>query len=281
MNVGVRKNILETLLWPIYIFFSPNRTSELSYYSGRLSLGYLVSIFYFYQGIRIRNKRMVLWSFIFFISTILWVTNTGYVRYGSYLEIYSGLIILESLILLANSDSKIRIASSGIVLSLLLIQVMNGYFYTMTNKTDWSVRQTLFGNPKFYLDNIKYIFNDYQLLSTTNDYKEKLNLIDTVDYWVVTPWENNSGIVNAVKKNIPIINLGYIDMTKSTREIFSDIYKNNKLYTKNKFLITTISADDLSTKLGNIGYKISEIYNINLTVYEMRQNALLIKIIEK
>ena len=275
------KNFWEALLWPIYIYLQPNRTAELPFYSGRLSIGYLTCFFLLYKGVTLKKKRMIWCSLVFLLSTFLWTMNTGYIRYGSYLEVFSGFIILEALVLLAKSDNKGQVAFSGVLFTLFTIQLIISYSLTVTNKTDWSQRLTPLQNVQYYRDNLQLVFKDYQPVLKTHDFDEISNLLDKVDYWVVLPWDNNSGVVHLLKKEAPIINLAYSGMTKGSYDDFSSINKINDPKITNWFFVTSGNIENVSDNLGEMGYRILEIYNINLTYFAFGRTVALVKIQEK
>lgn len=274
------KTVIETILWPILIFFQSDRTSEMLYYSGRLGLGYASCFFLIIEGKMQRNNKGC-YLLIFMISTFLWTLNAGYIRYGLFLEIFSGLLIIECIAILAKSSEKIRVAFSGMVCTLLIIQIITAYSYTISNKVDWSLRPTVFNNVNSYIDNFKYIFNDYIQISEANNPPGMMNLIDKVDCWMVLPEDFNSGVVSLVKDDVPIFHLGYIGMTENTYNVFTDINQNYTLYAKNKFIISPRNIQDIAPMLDQIGYRITDVYNISLLNFYGGQQVSMIKIAEK
>jgi len=105
-NVGPRSTY-EKLVWPIYIFFQPQRTVELPYYSGRLSMGFLVSIAYIGIGFLRRKSDHVIQGVLMVSLIYLWTLTSGAVRYALFIEIISGIFIVNFFFVLLSMDIKI------------------------------------------------------------------------------------------------------------------------------------------------------------------------------
>ncbi|HKV37762.1 MAG TPA: hypothetical protein VJX67_01010 [Blastocatellia bacterium] len=86
------RSLFQTLVWPVLILFEPSRASEMPSFAGSLTLGYCAAILYL-PFRRIEQPVRVL-SFIVLTGSLLWSLSTGYIRYGVYLEIMSGVLII-------------------------------------------------------------------------------------------------------------------------------------------------------------------------------------------
>ena len=85
----------EKILWPLISSFMPNRISELAHYSGRLLLAIsAIPLIYFTKK---KYKDVLPLAVIFLFSSFLWSSSTGYIRYGIFLDILGGLLILLTL----------------------------------------------------------------------------------------------------------------------------------------------------------------------------------------
>src|SRR5207237_8690269 len=83
----------QTMIWPVLIYFKPERHSELAVYSGRLSLGFLVALL----GLLIawRSEQVCKICIILVVSSLLWsIYGLGYGRYGLYQEAFAGVAIV-------------------------------------------------------------------------------------------------------------------------------------------------------------------------------------------
>lgn len=83
----------EILPWPVLIFFEPERTAELSVYTGRLSFAFVVAIVCLLLARRVEARTRVL-AFVVVLGSLLWSLTMGYIRYGLYLEVLSGVLLV-------------------------------------------------------------------------------------------------------------------------------------------------------------------------------------------
>ena len=118
------KSALEFLGWPFYIIFQPQRTSELWYNSGRLGLGLLVAFVYTGLGLLRRKSDQVTLGLFVLVSMYLWVFAKGLIRYGSFLEIISSVLIVDFLCILFNSD---RVLFNAIAKAFRVLIMRYGY----------------------------------------------------------------------------------------------------------------------------------------------------------
>jgi hypothetical protein len=83
---------LETIAWPVLMFFRPARLSEYPFYAGRLSIGFAVAALLIFLA---RRERAI-WQLacITVFGVIVWSASSGYIRYALYLELTSGILIV-------------------------------------------------------------------------------------------------------------------------------------------------------------------------------------------
>ncbi len=95
-NLGPQ-TFIEFLLWPIIILFQPDKISQLNYYSGRISLGVIVALISLIVGIKKKILDDLYFPILLLVSIYLWSFLIG-IRYGLFLELLSGIIIVEFLV---------------------------------------------------------------------------------------------------------------------------------------------------------------------------------------
>ena len=249
------KNLIETLLWPIYIFFVPNRISEFGIYSGRISLGFIsliLFIFILYFKKNLRNKFYYEINLIFLFCLVLWGFSTGYIRYALFIEILSGFIILIVLLeYILSSNFFLKLTGIILVILLLFQSIVSYYFVTIKNY-DWAWRPSIFQNSQIYFQNFFMSGKDRTNLSDNL-------LLKDVQIWILN--EFNSGYAILLKDNIPLLNLIFINQTHKTREAYNkclEKYKNKKMFT----ITTSDTFEDIESKLKIHGFNIIQINTI-------------------
>jgi len=149
----------EVLIWPVKMFFRPDRLSELLVYSGRLSLGFIGALLAWLFAWRDPVLRRI--SFVALAGLVFWSAGTGYIRYALFLELLSGAL----LVMLAVDAIKKR-ALIPLAAALLLSlggQTVLACRYTM--KTEWSGRATVFKYPAAWKREAHYFLRDRSLRS--------------------------------------------------------------------------------------------------------------------
>ncbi len=172
----------EILLWPLLMFFSPERTSELPVYSGRLTLGFLLAILCLCIWRQVARLR--LFSLIILVGTFLWSLTMGYIRYGLFLEVLSGLLIVTAVAHLYSSQLTSRWRQL-LAMSLLILLVVQSTFASIyLFRMEWSMRPTVLERLDSSEAELKYVLHDRstQALLTPNE-KQKF---DNVEVWIVS-----------------------------------------------------------------------------------------------
>ena len=192
----------ETILWPVLIYFKPERYSELAVYSGRLSLGFVVALL----GLLIAWRRERVWKICFILgaSSLLWsVSGLGYSRYGLYQEIFAGVtIVVVAATLWQMTASKLLISRVvAVVLGIVLTaQTALGFSYFLDR--EWGSRTTLIKDPDNYEREIKFMLRDRSLPDFLND-RERASF-KNIKLWLETCPES-TGFEVVINPHAPII----------------------------------------------------------------------------
>ena len=174
--------VFEILLWPILIFFHPERTAEIVAYSGRLSIGFVVAIICLCTAKLRSTIRQI--AFILVLGTLLWSVTMGYIRYGLLLELLSGvLLVVVAVSLLVETKIRSWQAVAGILIAVLLVaqSAMAGRFLL---RQEWSMRPTAIDDFGAYRREWTHVWRDRSLHVLLGP--KESQLIDNVDVWVVS-----------------------------------------------------------------------------------------------
>jgi hypothetical protein len=157
------QTIWETIVWPMLIWFLPERHSELGIYSGRLPVGFILAS----VGLLLywKNKPARIICLILFTSSLLWsATAQGYSRYGLYQEILAGIVICMLAALLLRATSR-RFNWSTILASVILVIFVAQFFlaWAYSLRTDWSSRSTFVKDPDKYFEEAAWMLRDRSL----------------------------------------------------------------------------------------------------------------------
>src|SRR5205085_3384542 len=150
----------EVLIWPLKMFFRPDRLSELLVYSGRSSLGFIAALLAWIVAWRDPQLRRL--SFVTLAGLLLWSLGTGYIRYALFLELLAG-VVLVTLALQTMKDRRL------IVIAILIFCSLGGQAllackYTAT--TEWSGRPIFFKYPEAWKREAQYLFRDRRSLAS-------------------------------------------------------------------------------------------------------------------
>lgn len=191
----------ETAVWPVLIWFKPERHTELAVYSGRLSLGFIVAL----VGLVLAWRRERVWTicFVLVTSSLLWsAAGLGYSRYGLYQEIFAGVAVIAVASALVQKSAKLSVgAVVAAVLSIALAaQTALGFSYFL-NK-EWGSRTTLIKDPDVYAREMKFMLRDHSLPSFFTD--EERSAFKDVQLWIETCPES-TGFEVLINPRAPIL----------------------------------------------------------------------------
>lgn len=147
----------EKMSWPVLTLFRPERLSELSVYSGRLSLGLIGAALALVLAWR--NKELRRLSFLALAGLFLWSTTTGYIRYALFLELLAGVILVMVVAHAVRNTWQLGIAA--VALCLLGTQAAVACHYV--GKMEWSRRPTIFQMPGIWQRESQHLFRDHSL----------------------------------------------------------------------------------------------------------------------
>lgn len=269
------KSLIETIFWPIYVYFVPRRANDVEIYSGRISLGYICSIlvvicFILFKIFKKRKNdelltKTFIFSFIYIILCLTWSKFLmGYIRYALILEILAGVVIVTFCIFLYNCKINFTYFLMTLIFIVFILQCSSSFLLLIKDADTLSWRYSIV-NPLWkekYLSNFKATFNKYD---DYNKYTKNISFFGIVDY--------NSGYASLISKNIPIINLneGYIN-DYGQKEFNSIINKCDNIYT-----ISTDFTKDRTMKYANmVGYTFSDNYISFKTDFLDYENSLLL-----
>jgi len=225
------KGFVETLLWPILVFFKPERFCEFPIYSGRLSLGFIAAL----VCIPLAKKEPTIRGLclVTVLAAFLWSAASGYSRYGIFIELTSGAILVWFIVYLwktfGHLRSPLRWLPSITMGCLLLAQAAMALAYSAHH--EWSTRPTLFTHPESLRD-VNMLLHDRNVTSGLSD--EERAAIANIDVWV-TSNVKTTAFMGLLRPDIPVINAlqwEYVS-TRTARTAFNALTNasaNRRLY---------------------------------------------------
>jgi len=197
--------IFETIVWPIMIWFKPERHSELAVYSGRLSFGFVVALL----GLLLvwRNTRARILCLVLIVSSLLWSKSAlGYSRYGLYQDLLAGIIIVvvAAIVITKSKWQKISwpVAVASLLGVVLAIQSFVACRYFLDK--EWGERTTLVAHPDIYAQEAKLMLRDRSLANFLTE--EQRAQFEKVQVWFETD-AKTSGFEVLLNSHAPIIAL--------------------------------------------------------------------------
>ena len=222
----------EILPWPVLIFFEPQRTAEISLYSGRLSAAFVVALACLLLARRVEARTRTL-AFTVVLGSLLWSLTMGYIRYGLYLEVLSGVLLVAVAASLFSGDaraaahaaahlhspsaaSRWRKALAALVCAVLVAQSFLAARYV--SRQEWSMRPTAFQDFGSYLQESKYLLRDRSIRALLSD--DERGMFDRVGVWVVSG-SKTAGLIPFLNDRAPVVGVrsaGIFVMEASRRE---------------------------------------------------------------
>ena len=197
------QTIWETIVWPVMIWFKPDRHSELALYSGRLSLGFIVAFLGLVFAWRNQGARTL--CFILISSALLWsAAATGYGRYGLYQEMLAGVTIVAVGSALTANISWKKVSWRMVLASVLCVGLaVQSYFAsTYVLRKEWGSRPTIVDKPAAYAREAKLVLRDRSLNSFLTG--EERALFDGVGVWLET-CPKSTGFEALLNPRAPVI----------------------------------------------------------------------------
>jgi hypothetical protein len=232
--------VYETVIWPVLMYLKPYRLSEFGYYSGRLTIGYLLAAVCLF--IARRERKVLAVAFITLVATILWSGSSGYIRYALYLELTSGILLIWLVIYVwkkcARWPAWARLLAQAPVWVLLLGQAYFALSYA--SRWEWSARASLISDRAGFLREARYSFRDRSIWPYVAP--EDAPVFDNVDVWIETNYKTS--VFNALlKPDAPVIcvRMPNYFLTSQAREKFSTVMQS----VQGKRMFTLISPEGL------------------------------------
>jgi hypothetical protein len=232
----------EVLIWPVKIFFRPDRLSELLVYSGRLSLGFVGGFVAWLAGWRDARLRRL--SFVTLAGLFLWSLGTGYIRYALFLELLAGVL----LVMLAVQTMKDR---RLVVIAILVFCSLGGQAVLAcryTAKTEWSGRPTLFKYPDAWKREARYLFRDRRSLASFNSKADRVRF-NEVEVWIESSIKTAS-LEIMLNRKAPVIGLRSYESFTNPESRLRFVTAIERAAGKRMF--TLCFAEDLPDALGTI-----------------------------
>jgi hypothetical protein len=232
----------EILIWPVKIFFRPDRLSELLVYSGRLSLGFVAPFIAWLVAWRDVQLRRL--SFLTLAGLLLWSVGTGYIRYALFLELLAGVV----LVMLAVQTMKDRRLVVIAVLVFCSLGGQAGLACRYTAKTEWSGRPTFFKYPDAWRREAQYLFRDRRSLASFSPKADRVRFSE-VEVWIESSIKT-AGLEILLNRKAPVIGLRSYESfasPESRRRFITAIER-----AAGKRMFTLCFAEDLPDALGTI-----------------------------
>jgi hypothetical protein len=271
--------IYETIVWPVVMFFRPWRLNEFTFYSGRLTAGYILAGVCLFIARRDRRVREI--ALITLLGTILWSASSGYIRYALYLELTSGFLLIWLATYIWTKCARLPNWGKYVALAplclLLLVQTIVALGYV--NRWEWSNRNTILTQTKRYLNESRNLLRDRSLASYLAP--EDRALFDDVEVWFETTYKT-SAFEALLKPNIPVIGVrmpNYFD-TNQARQKFADVLQS--VHGKRMFTITDReSLEEARAELAARGLTLSKARacSINYFSDSLKFNMLLVEVL--
>jgi Ig-like domain from next to BRCA1 gene len=259
----------ETIVWPIMIWFKPERYSELAVYSGRLSLGVVVAFTALILARRTPRLRTL--CIILLVSTLLWsAVSLGYSRYGLYQDLLAGIVVVVIAGRLMTLN-KSRLLSLQTVVALILFCVLGVQAFLALSYTlhkEWGGRISALENSDIYSQEAQLALRDHFLGSYLNP--EERALFDSVQVWFET-CPKTSGFEVLLNSRAPIIAARQPEyfLTRDSRRQFTQrvqAHDGQRMYS----LCLNADLPTAKQSIAERGLQIGQIRRIDLPFFSPR-----------
>ena len=189
----------------------------------------------------------------------------GYIRYGLYLEVLSGLllIIIAAQLVRAGANSRWRtIAATLICLIMIAQSALAGYY---VSREEWSMRPTVFQEPRSAREVSKYLLRDRSIRRWLPDREREM--FDSVEVWVVSG-SKTAGLLPFLNDRAPVLGVrsaGIFTMAASQREFARtlSLYQGQKMYS----VALPSDLDDAVAALHNAGLEAGPTTKLNIPFF--------------
>ena len=279
--------VYETLIWPVLMWFKPYRLNEFTFYSGRLSMGYLLAVICLFIARGDRNngrnngRNIRALAFITFLGSILWSGSSGYIRYALYLELTSGILLIWLARYLWQKCAAFPTWGKLLVQAPLWVLLLGQTYFALryTNHWEWSTRESIFRNRQFFLHESSQLLRDRSLWAYLA--AEDLKLFDDVDVWVETTYKT-SAFAALLKPYVPVIGVRMPNYygTNIAREKFGEVLQS--VQGKRMFTLTNReSIEEARASVAARGFSLGKARAVSIPYFSdsLRFDMLLVEIL--
>jgi len=256
--------VWEILTWPVVMFFQPVRASELPVYSGRLSLAFIVSVLCIVLR-RHLDHRTKLTTFIFVLGTLLWSVTMGYIRYGLYLELLSGILLIGvcAILLSQRVVTRWRTALASAIAILMMAQMGLATVYLL--RTEWSLRPTVITHWPDYKRETQHLFRDRSIRALVT--AEDLKALDNVDVWIVSGIKM-AGLLPFLNDKAPSVSVRFLGLLLAPANRAA-LAKTLESYQDKQMWSMVLQSDynDALFAIHGAGLKVVEIREFNIPFF--------------
>lgn len=210
-------NLIQFLIWPIYIVFYPARAFDTKFVDLIWGLGFIVDVFYIIYCIikkKCTQNKLFTISMIIFFTYYLWEKLIiGYVRYASIILVLSFIVIIS--LIYTQFKNKKWISILGIFIICFAILPSLGYDFLVKVKDYGSVSQII----EEYKLNFKYILKD-----KNNEKVDSSQILGAIgdDSLIPTLLRNDNNIYNLEE---------WVTATSEvTKDMYSEKILNKEIY---------------------------------------------------
>lgn len=235
------ENLIQFLIWPIYIVFYPTRAFDTKFVDLIWGIGFIIDLFYITHCVikkKYEKNKLFILSIIIFITYYLWEKLLiGYVRYATIILVLSFILIIS--LIYAQFKNKKWISILGIFIICLAILPSMGYDFLVKVKDYGNFSQII----EEYRLNCKYILKDRK-----NEKVDSSQILGAIgdDSLIPTLLRNGNNIYNLE------------EWVTATNEVTKDMYSEKIL---NKEIYVYCDSKTLERKksyLENNGFEVLE-----------------------
>lgn len=269
---GVRE-LKEYFTWPVNMLINPERTNDVPFYSGRLTIIFLVVIISYIVNIIRRKKtskqeKLILILLIFMYILLVGFLN-GYIRYILILEILGSIFVVYLVIKYFLYDKTKILGGVIVFISTLQLGFLFNSYFVEGIEPSW--RQGIYKDIRSNLSNLELLLKD-----TTSNVQE--DILEDIDLWGIVDF--NSAYADLLKPGIPIVSLNAGVVNEKTAQLLKNHLSNNsnrRMYT----ILDDHRMDELIVQLNDLGFKIEAIQVIKPSFIDQRRVIYIAQIIKK
>lgn len=183
------QTLWQTLVWPVLIWFKPERYSELGVYSGRLSLAFILAIIFL--PILWRDTYVRTLCILLVTSSLLWaIAGMGYSRYGLFEDVLAGVtvcVVAVALLGLAarlSTWTQVKVVAACVVAITAVLVAQSFLACRYALQKEWGERPTLIAYSDIYASEAKWMLRDRSLRMFLSE--EQKGMFDKVQVWFET-----------------------------------------------------------------------------------------------